>query len=48
MNPILQEKLSNLPLDPGVYLYKDSKGQLIYVGKAKKIRNLNASDNLII
>lgn len=39
MNPILQEKLSNLPLDPGVYLYKDSKGHIIYVGKAKRLRN---------
>lgn len=39
MNEILSEKLANLPTNPGVYLYKDSRGQVIYVGKAKKIRN---------
>lgn len=39
MNEQLEEKLSNLPVSPGVYLYKDHKGQVIYVGKAKKIRN---------
>jgi excinuclease ABC subunit C len=36
---ILEEKLSNLPIEPGVYLYKDSKGKIIYVGKAKSLRN---------
>jgi excinuclease ABC subunit C len=35
---ILEEKLSNLPIEPGVYLYKDSKGKIIYVGKAKSLR----------
>ncbi len=34
----LEEKLSNLPLNPGVYLYKDAKGEVIYVGKAKRLR----------
>lgn len=34
----LEEKLSNLPLRPGVYLYKDAKGEVIYVGKAKRLR----------
>lgn len=34
----LEEKLSNLPLNPGVYLYKDTKGEVIYVGKAKRLR----------
>lgn len=34
----LDEKLSNLPLQPGVYLYKDAKGEVIYVGKAKRLR----------
>lgn len=28
-----------MPLQPGVYLYKDSGGQVIYVGKAKALRN---------
>jgi excinuclease ABC subunit C len=35
----LREKASQLPLGPGVYLYKDEGGQIIYVGKAKSIRN---------
>ena len=30
----LDEKLQNLPDEPGVYLMKDSRGQVIYVGKA--------------
>ena len=36
---LLEEKLSNLPVAPGVYLYKDSKGKIIYVGKAKSLRH---------
>jgi excinuclease ABC subunit C len=35
----LQEKLDNLPTDPGVYQYKDRDGKVIYVGKAKNLRN---------
>ncbi|MFN8527615.1 MAG: excinuclease ABC subunit UvrC [Anaerolineae bacterium] len=31
--------LKNLPLKPGVYLMKDAQGTIIYVGKAKKLRN---------
>ncbi|MBW4436532.1 MAG: excinuclease ABC subunit UvrC [Pleurocapsa minor GSE-CHR-MK-17-07R] len=31
--------LNNLPLKPGVYLMKDARGTIIYVGKAKKLRN---------
>jgi excinuclease ABC subunit C len=31
--------LKNLPMKPGVYLMKDEKGTIIYVGKAKKLRN---------
>lgn len=38
-NDILEEKLSNVPTEPGVYLYKDSKGKIIYVGKAKSLRS---------
>jgi len=30
--------ISSMPLDPGCYLYKDSKGDVIYVGKAKNLR----------
>src|SRR5918912_4305263 len=39
MNGILEEKLSNLPTAPGVYLHKDEAGKIIYVGKAKNLRN---------
>ena len=35
----LREKTSNLTLSPGVYLMKDSKNEIIYIGKAKKLRN---------
>ncbi len=35
----LQEKLDNLPTDPGVYQYRDVAGKVIYVGKAKNLRN---------
>jgi excinuclease ABC subunit C len=35
----LREKAAQLPLAPGVYLYKDSGGQVIYVGKAKVLRH---------
>ena len=36
---MLSEKLQNLPAVPGCYLYKDAKGQILYVGKAKNLRN---------
>lgn len=35
----LREKAHDLPLAPGVYLMHDKSGQVIYVGKAKKLRN---------
>jgi excinuclease ABC subunit C len=35
----VQEKLESLPTDPGVYQYKDRDGKVIYVGKAKNLRN---------
>jgi excinuclease ABC subunit C len=35
----LEEKLQNLPTQPGVYLHKDEAGKIIYVGKAKNLRN---------
>jgi excinuclease ABC subunit C len=35
----LEEKLQNLPTSPGVYLHKDDAGKIIYVGKAKNLRN---------
>ncbi|HLD11463.1 MAG TPA: excinuclease ABC subunit UvrC, partial [Patescibacteria group bacterium] len=33
----LQEELSSLPKRPGVYLFKNKKGKVIYVGKAKSL-----------
>ena len=35
----LREKASQLPLAPGVYLMMDKLGKVIYVGKAKKLKN---------
>lgn len=35
---MLKEKLSSLPLQPGCYLMKDNKGEIIYIGKAKKLK----------
>jgi len=34
----LQEKIRTLPTQPGVYLYKNAEGEVIYVGKAKNLR----------
>ncbi len=34
----LRDKASQLPLSPGVYMYKDAGGRVIYVGKAKSLR----------
>ena len=38
-SPLLQRKLGDLPTQPGVYLYRDEAGTLLYVGKAKVLRN---------
>src|SRR5438094_537398 len=35
----LDEKLSRLPDRPGVYIYKDAKSQVVYVGKAASLRS---------
>ena len=39
MNLTLQKKLALIPENPGCYLYKDNIGEIIYVGKAKNLKN---------
>ena len=42
MNPKMKElraKAMALPLQPGVYIMKNASGEIIYIGKAKKLRN---------
>jgi len=35
----LDEKLKEIPRSPGVYLHKDAAGHILYIGKAKNLRN---------
>jgi len=39
----IREKVSELPASPGVYLFKDAAGRVLYVGKAKSLRPRVAS-----
>lgn len=39
MNELIKHKLELLPDSPGCYLHKDKDGTIIYVGKAKNLRN---------
>ena len=39
MNQLIKNKLELLPTSPGCYLHKDKTGTIIYVGKAKNLRN---------
>lgn len=39
MKLTLNEKIQQLPLEPGCYLMKDKQGVIIYVGKAKNLKN---------
>ncbi len=39
MPPNVAQKLPHLPESPGVYLWKDAEGQVLYVGKAKRLRS---------
>src|SRR5258707_9687955 len=46
----IRERVAQLPTQPGVYLYKDAAGKVIYVGKAKslraRVRNYFSDDHL--
>jgi len=39
MNQLIKDKLSLLPAEPGCYLMRSSRGEVIYVGKAKTLKN---------
>lgn len=39
MNNLIKSKLELLPNSPGCYIHKDKNGTIIYVGKAKNLRN---------
>jgi excinuclease UvrABC nuclease subunit len=38
----LQARLSSLPDSPGVYMFRDRAGDVLYVGKAKSLRNASS------
>jgi excinuclease ABC subunit C len=39
LREVVQQKLDTLPVQPGVYLFKDVRGRVIYVGKARSLRS---------
>ena len=39
MNSVLEDKIKNLPSKPGVYQFKNDKDKVIYVGKARNLKN---------
>ena len=39
LSDLVLQKLDGLPPQPGVYLFKDKKGEVVYVGKAKSLRS---------
>lgn len=39
MDQSLESKIKNLPSNPGIYQFKNEKGKVIYVGKAKNLKN---------
>lgn len=39
MDEKLRDKLKTLPSQPGVYFHKDANGEIIYIGKAKNLKN---------
>ncbi|MDX6490595.1 MAG: excinuclease subunit, partial [Gaiellaceae bacterium] len=39
MSKPLEDQLKGLPATPGVYLFRDERGEVLYVGKAKSLRS---------
>lgn len=39
MNKLLEEKIAGLPESPGVYIMRDARGGIIYIGKAVVLKN---------
>ena len=39
MDPALRERIDRLPTEPGVYLMRDRRGKVVYVGKAANLRS---------
>ena len=39
MANVLKSKIDSVPREPGIYIMKDAKGKIFYVGKAKNLRN---------
>ena len=39
MSPRVESQLKSLPAKPGVYLFRDADGEVLYVGKAKTLRS---------
>lgn len=37
--PYLEDKVTKLPIEPGVYIMRNKAGEIIYIGKAKALRN---------
>jgi excinuclease ABC subunit C len=38
LDPALREKAANVPDEPGVYLFRNARGEILYVGKAKSLK----------
>lgn len=39
LGQLVLEKIKTLPRSPGIYIYKDAAGKILYVGKAKNLKN---------
>jgi excinuclease ABC subunit C len=39
MNKKLEIKIKNLPVSPGIYIFRNKSGKIVYIGKAKNLKN---------